>query len=70
MMTDGITYAVTIATQPADQICAVVNGNGTLVGADIINIIISCPLQPAMLSVTSGGPKLLSFSWSDVGADH
>jgi hypothetical protein len=67
---DGDSYAVTIAAHPGGQSCSVVNGNGTVSG-DVTDIQINCSsLVAATLSVVSAGPKLLSFSWTDVGADH
>jgi hypothetical protein len=42
-LTDGSTYAVTVLTQPAgSQICNVNNGNGTVSGADVTDISITC----------------------------
>jgi hypothetical protein len=52
------------------QTCSVVNGSGT-VAMDVTDIQISCTSSVAStLSVLSGGPKLLSFSWTDVGAEY
>lgn len=41
-ITDGTAYAVTVLTQPADQICTVSNGNGTLGGADVTDVAVDC----------------------------
>lgn len=65
----GSSYAVTIAAQPGEQSCSLINGSGTVRG-DVTGIRIGCPYPVPVLSVTSGGPKLLSFSWTDLGADH
>ncbi|MCC6594898.1 MAG: hypothetical protein IT477_00155 [Rhodanobacteraceae bacterium] len=41
---DGSSYAVTVATQPTapDEVCTVGNGSGTLAGADVTNVTVSC----------------------------
>ena len=41
---DGVAYVVTVLTQPADpiQVCIVSNGSGTLDGADIVDVIVTC----------------------------
>lgn len=38
----GSSYAVTVATQPVGQQCAVTNGSGTINGADVSTISVSC----------------------------
>jgi hypothetical protein len=67
---DGTAYEVTIAGQPDGQTCSVINGSGTVEGGDITNIVISCPVDAAMPSVSAASPKVLRFTWNDVGADH
>ncbi|MES9968902.1 MAG: hypothetical protein ABW092_02640 [Candidatus Thiodiazotropha sp.] len=70
-LTDGEAYAVTIATQPTGQTCTVVNGSGNLSGASVTDVQISCPPSDIVSpSVAVAGPKLLRFSWNDVGVDH
>jgi len=39
---DGSSYAVTVASQPADQTCSVTNGSGTIDGADVTNVEVTC----------------------------
>jgi hypothetical protein len=69
-MANGAHYLISILSQPEGQNCSVSNGDGTVYGA-VVDILISCLASGApTLSVASGGPKLLSFSWNDVGADH
>ncbi|MCU7876967.1 MAG: FG-GAP repeat protein [Candidatus Thiodiazotropha sp. (ex Lucinoma borealis)] len=67
---DGSTYEVTISSQPGGQTCSVINGNGTLDGADVTNVLISCPPNAVTPGVSAVGPKVLRFAWNDVGADH
>lgn len=38
----GDAYAVTVLTQPLGQTCTVVNGTGTISGADVTNVTVSC----------------------------
>ncbi len=47
-LVDGEPYAVTVLTQPAglSQTCDVTNGNGTLVGADVTNVSVTCVSKP------------------------
>jgi uncharacterized delta-60 repeat protein len=41
---DGSPYTVTVAVQPADpvQVCTVTNGSGTIAGADVADVAVSC----------------------------
>ena len=39
---DGSTYAVTVSTQPTGQSCSVTNGSGTISGANVSNVGVSC----------------------------
>jgi predicted secreted protein len=43
-MDDGSAYAVTVLTQPTSlsQTCGVANGSGTLAGADVSNVAVTC----------------------------
>ncbi|MCJ7555594.1 MAG: cadherin-like beta sandwich domain-containing protein, partial [Gammaproteobacteria bacterium] len=41
-MADGTAYAVTVSSQPAGQLCIVSNGAGTISGANVINVSVSC----------------------------
>jgi len=42
---DGTAYAVTVATQPAGQTCAVANGSGRA-SADVTNVAVTCTTNP------------------------
>ena len=44
-LTSGSTYAVTVATQPTGQTCTVSNGSGTVAGANVTNVSVSCGLR-------------------------
>ncbi|MDH5388129.1 MAG: hypothetical protein OEY06_06750 [Gammaproteobacteria bacterium] len=39
---NGSTYNVTILTQPAGQLCSVANPTGTVIGANVTNVNVSC----------------------------
>jgi len=38
----GTAYTVTVQTQPADQVCSVSNGAGTVAGANVTNLNLTC----------------------------
>ncbi len=41
-ISNGATYAVTVASQPSGQNCTVTNGSGTIVGSNITNVTVNC----------------------------
>lgn len=41
-LTDGSAYAVTVALPPAGQTCSVEHGSGTIGGADVVDVAVSC----------------------------
>jgi hypothetical protein len=45
-------YAVTVGTQPAGQTCSVANGSGTIAGANVTNVAVTCVTTP---TYTVGG---------------
>ncbi len=65
-ITDGSSYAVTIASQPAapTQACMVVNASGTLAGSNASDVSVICPSVLTVSSVSRGA----EVSWSDNGA--
>lgn len=44
-LADGSAYAVTVSTAPAGQSCTVGNGSGTIAGADVTNVAVTCATQ-------------------------
>lgn len=52
----GVGYAVSIATQPANQICAVTNGTGTTGAANITNVTVTCDAGNGVIA-----PSALSY---------
>jgi hypothetical protein len=63
----GAPYAVTVKTQPADLVCAVADGSGTVGATDVTDVAVSCAAldTPAALSLAYG-VKQLHFSWTAV----
>jgi hypothetical protein len=55
VLTAGSTYAVTVQTQPAAQICSVSNGSGTTVSANVANVVVACSEQAYSLGGTISG---------------
>lgn len=53
----GSPYAVTVATPPSNpaQTCTVVNGSGTMGGADVTNVTVTCATSAFPVSVTVSG---------------
>lgn len=69
-LTDYSSYSVTIASQPENQTCRVVNGSGAIAGSAIRNVSVLCPSDEFIPLVSADSPKVLTISWSDQGADH
>ncbi len=74
-ITDGGSYSVSVVTQPTspDQDCSVTNATGSVSGSVVSGISVSCSTVaggPLQLSVSAFEPKLLTFSWNDVGAAY
>lgn len=42
LLNNGAAYNVTVLTQPAFQTCTVTNGSGTVAGADVTNVSVTC----------------------------
>ena len=56
-LADGATYAITVATQPPvpSETCNISNGNGTVAGADINNVSITCVVDTFTVGGTVTG---------------
>jgi hypothetical protein len=48
----GAPYSVTVLTQPAGQTCSVTNGSGTMGGANVINVGVTCVTNTTTLSTS------------------
>ena len=62
---DGSSYTVTVATQPSNlgRFCSVINGSGTLAGANVTSVFIDC--EPISIEIM---PTRLVFADIEVGA--
>lgn len=60
-LNSGSSYAVTVSSQPAGQVCTVAQGNGTVVASPISNVLVQCvtsssgSLTVAPVDITAGG---------------
>jgi hypothetical protein len=66
-LANGVAYAVTIATQPSGQTCSVANGSGTISGANVTNVTVTCASNPTYtvggnVSGLSGSGLVLSLN--------
>jgi hypothetical protein len=64
---DGTAYEVTVKTQPTGQICIVGNGTGTISGANVTNVTVTCYVAYSVSGVLSGLTGTVTFQ--DNGAD-
>ena len=55
---DASSYNITILTQPTGQTCTISNANGTLAGADVTNVTLSCSKVSPLYSANG-------FDWND-----
>ena len=46
LVTNGAGYEVSVAVQPAGQVCVVGNGSGTVAGADVTDVEVTCTAEP------------------------
>ena len=63
-LANGAAYAVTVATQPANpaQTCTVANGSGTIAGANVTNVAVTCTTNPPPTYTVGGNVSGLSGS--------
>ncbi len=52
---EGSTYHVTVGTQPLDQTCTVVSGSGTMNGANVTDVTVTCSINTYMVGGTITG---------------
>jgi hypothetical protein len=58
---DGSSYDVTVATQPPGQTCIVADGSGTLSGADVSSVSVSCVDTPAPTPTATPVPTMSAY---------
>lgn len=54
-ISDGATYTVTVLTQPTGQTCTVSSGSGTIAGANVTDVSVSCSTDDSAPPVRSAG---------------
>ncbi|MBB5208499.1 hypothetical protein [Chiayiivirga flava] len=47
LLGSGETYSVTVSDVPADRVCEVQNGSGTIDDADVVNVLVQCTAVPS-----------------------
>ncbi|MEQ5843478.1 lactonase family protein [Paraburkholderia acidicola] len=67
----GASWAVTVGTQPAGETCAVSNGNGTNIGANVTAVTVACTPNPtySIGGSVSGLPAGSSVTLGNNGSD-
>ncbi len=60
-LADGAAYSVTVKTPPQGQTCTVTNGSGTLSGADVSNVQVSCSAAPGTLDASFGTDGVVTY---------
>src|SRR6266705_977900 len=63
-------YAVTVLAQPAGQTCTVANGSGTLAGANITNVTVTCAANTFSVGGTISGLIGTGLVLQDNGGDN
>jgi hypothetical protein len=63
-VSDGDAYQATIQTQPAGQTCSMTNGSGTVSGANVTNITVTCTSSPPPAQTYSIGGTISGLSGS------
>lgn len=69
----GLTYTVAVAPQgqPAGQTCSVANGSGTIAGANVTNVTVSCTTTTYQINVSVlGQPTVTGLVLQDNGGDN
>ena len=65
-LTDLSDYLVTVSTQPTGQTCSVTNGSGTIDGADIADVGVTCEddVEPPVVPSTPATPVPTLANWA------
>src|SRR6266571_8537394 len=66
----GSPYAVTVLTQPVGQSCSVVNGSGTVAGANVTNVAVSCVTNTFTIGGTVSGLSGTGLVLRNNGGDN
>ena len=68
-LTDISSYAVTVDTQPSGLTCSVTSGSGTLAGANITNVVVTCSATTYTIGGTVSGLATGSLVLKNNGGD-
>lgn len=66
----GAHYDVTVLTQPTTQTCSVTNGNGSMGGANVSNILVSCVTNTTALSTSVTSLALSKTGYTEYGVSR
>jgi ribosomal protein S11 len=69
-LASGSNYAVTVLTSPAGQTCAVSNGSGAVVAANVTNVAVVCGDKSYNIAATVSGLVQTGLSLQDNGGDN
>jgi 6-phosphogluconolactonase (cycloisomerase 2 family)/environmental stress-induced protein Ves len=69
-LVDGSTYGVTVLSQPVQQVCTVANGSGTLAGANVANIAVTCTTNKYTIGGTVSGLAGTGLVLQNNGGDN
>jgi hypothetical protein len=67
---DGSAYSVAVFVQPIGQTCTVANGSGTLAGANVTNIAVSCATNTFTIGGTVSGLSGTGLVLRNNGGDN
>ena len=63
----GATYSVTVLTQPSTQTCTVTNGSGTMGGANVTNVSVTCVTNSTTLTTSVSNLALSKTGYTEYG---
>src|SRR5436309_546234 len=67
---DGTAYSVTVFVQPLNQSCTVANASGTLAGANVTNVTVTCTTNTHTIGGTVGGLSGTGLVLQNNGGDN
>ncbi len=68
-ITDGNPYAVSVLSQPNGQTCTIDNANGTVAGADVTNVQVTCTTNTYFIGGSSSGLAAAGLVLQNNGSD-
>ena len=64
---EGASYNVTVLTQPSGQTCSVTNGSGTMGGANVTNVSVTCAVEMTTLTTSVSDLALSITGYTEFG---